>query len=1292
MVPGLTDVKAIAAGYRHTVALKTNGTLVAWGDNSYGQLGDGTKTDRTTPTTVTGLTGVTAIATGDSHTVALKEDGTVVTWGKNAFGQIGDGTKTARTTPTRVSGLTGVTAIAAYNHTVALKKDGTVAVWGSNMFYQLGDGTITNATTPKIVDGLTGVRAISATNHTVALKVDGTVAVWGDNLYGQLGDGTKKDRAMPTAVPGLTGVAAIVAGGHHTVTIKGDGTVAAWGSNSYGQLGDGTKTDHTTPIAVPGLADVSAIAAGGSHTIVLRQDGTVATWGSNDYGQLGDGRTFQRLTPYEIGGLENPVITQDLIVGASPFRNPHTMTIINDKLVAAGDNTWGQLGNHTQTASNIAVDVIDYNGNQMTGIQKVSNGNMYSLILKADDSVWSVGYNEYGKLGIGDGNISFKNVAVPVKGIAGSAELVDVKDISAGYKHSLAVKNDGSVWAWGSNGAGQLGTGNKTMSLEPVRVKNPSGTGYLEGITSVYANANYSMALKNDGTVYAWGNNDKGQLGNGNKTLQTLPVQVKGKNGTGFLNDISAIASAEGCSMALDNNGAVWTWGGNQNGRLGDGTSNDRYFPDKVQKSNEFGGGELNNIASISAGYYHNAVLDKNGNVWSWGKNNMGQLGNDSSQDQNVAVKVKGKNGNGYLEDIQSISAGYEYTMAVQSDNRAFAWGSNAFGQFGTGDIQNTSYVPVRACIKDDYGDSEEDAAFIALNDTISGNIDSDEDVDCFQFKTGSKGFYRIIPNANVNIVVLDMASKRAESAFDGFLLEAESIYYIKITSNEEVAYSFRVEPVLKPLDLKISASAYELVHTIFYKNNLVYGAGRNYYGQLGSGTYDYSNNTPTVMIDKHGTSIGDIKKVSAGDRYSLILKSDGTVWATGINDYNKLGVAQKNGYAISWTNKAGQVCGENGNGYLSNVIDISAGMTHSLALKKDGTVWAWGSSSHGQLGGGNRVMQIFPKQVPNLTNIIAIKAGNQASMALKADGTVWMWGKNDQKQLGADSADNEVMYPVQVRGENNTGFLQNIIAIDMAEKCSFALDSMGQVWSWGTNLNGVLGTGKNDNASTPVKVMKANGTPLCNIKSISAGNYHCGAVGYDGSVWMWGKNASRQLGNKTKIDQNAAINPTGLEGKGMLSNVETISCGYEYTTVIQRDGTFLAWGYDVFGQFGLGNDTHQMYDYPTRAFFNAKTVKVSVQTGGYYTLAISGPNTTNDYKVEFDETYFEIDDLYLKTDTKDTIPAILGNDVTVTEVSANGFKFHYTENAEYDGCTLRIGLKAKKAGNAQINVLMEEK
>ena len=286
----------VAAGYRQTIALKNNGTLVAVGNDSAGQLGLGRVVLSSTPQEISALSQVRTVEAGIDHILALRQDGTVWAWGSNRDGQLGDGTTITYAygyviapdgfgiptgsrdvpTPAPVQGLTGVVAIAAgHRHSIARKQDGTVWAWGANYSGELGHCTTTTIqSTPAPVPGLGRVVAIAAGNsYTLALKQDGTVWAWGDNSSGQLGDGTTTNSCTPVPALGLNGVVAIAAGSLHGVALKQDGTVWAWGFNRNGQLGDGTTTDRRAPVRVSGVSGVAAIAAGGFTSLAIKNDG-----------------------------------------------------------------------------------------------------------------------------------------------------------------------------------------------------------------------------------------------------------------------------------------------------------------------------------------------------------------------------------------------------------------------------------------------------------------------------------------------------------------------------------------------------------------------------------------------------------------------------------------------------------------------------------------------------------------------------------------------------------------------------------------------------------------------------------------------------------------------------------------------------------------------------------------------------------------------------------------------------------------------------------------------------------
>ncbi len=595
------------------------------------------------------------VVAGSNHSVALDTDGHVLTWGKNDVGQLGIGTTTDEVAPVQVTAFAnGIDISAGYNHTVALKSDGTVWTWGGNLYGQLGDRTNTNRNTPVQVPGLAGITAVlSGAYHTIALKSDGTVWAWGDNGYGQLGDGSLFNRTMPVQVQGISGVTAIAVGGYHSLFLKSDGTVWGVGFNSSGQLGNNTTSVQTTPVQAAGLSDISSIGGGLLHSIALKKDGSVWAWGGNNHGQLGDNTTLDSSIPKKISTISdvNRITGGDI----------HSTVLKDDGTVWTwGGNTYGQLGDGTTTDRYVPVQLQG-----ITGLTTLAAGGSHTVALKGDGSIWAWGKNEFGQLG--DGSKLYKDHFVPVKGFASTLS------VSSGAFHSIALKNDGTVWTWGNNSAGQLGNG----TLDNVSLPQQIGLVHpmLTGITAVSAGAYHSLALKGDGTVWAWGANSYGQVGDGTNTNKDKPVQVAGLTG------ITAIAAGEQFSMALKSDGTVWAFGSNNTGQLGNGTTSNSNVP--VMLSG------LSGVSKIAAGYLHGLALKSDKTVWSWGSNSYGQLG-DGTNNSRVVPAASG------LSQVNAIAAGQLHSLAVKSDGTVVAWGSNSSGQLGDGTNTNRN-APVQA-------------------------------------------------------------------------------------------------------------------------------------------------------------------------------------------------------------------------------------------------------------------------------------------------------------------------------------------------------------------------------------------------------------------------------------------------------------------------------------------------------------------------------------------------------------------------------------------------------------------
>jgi alpha-tubulin suppressor-like RCC1 family protein len=306
-IPNFNAVE-VAAGRFHSVAVRNDGSVWSWGYNANGQLGLGTTTQTNVPSRVNGLADVQAIDAGYLYTMAVTSDGKVWTWGAGANGQLGNGSNTsAQKTPVQVVGLFGTTKTiaAGMNHALALQSDGTVWVWGQNTSGQLGIGS-TNAfrNTAVKIPTLSGVVAIAAGDcFSVALKFDGTVWSWGGNGSGRLGDGSGVNRWSPVQV-NISGVKEICVGLYQTLVMKNDGTIWSWGANSSGQLGNGTTTASSIPVHVNNLGSGVGLGAGLLHSLALKSDGTVWSWGENGSGQLGNNSTVDRSTAIQVSGID----------------------------------------------------------------------------------------------------------------------------------------------------------------------------------------------------------------------------------------------------------------------------------------------------------------------------------------------------------------------------------------------------------------------------------------------------------------------------------------------------------------------------------------------------------------------------------------------------------------------------------------------------------------------------------------------------------------------------------------------------------------------------------------------------------------------------------------------------------------------------------------------------------------------------------------------------------------------------------------------------------------------------
>ena len=651
---GGTNWKQVSCGTLHTAAIKTDGTLWTWGFGYSGRLGNAVITgNRSTPvTTFAGGTNWKQVSSGNLHTAAIKTDGTLWTWGLGNSGQLGTNDTTNRSTPvTTFAGGTNWKQVSAGGfHTSAIKTDGTLWTFGINTNGQLGTNDLTARFTPiTTFAGGTNWKQVSSSiifRQTLAIKTDGTLWSWGNGYAGQLGTDDTSDRLTPvTTFAGGTNWKQVSGGNTHTAAIKTDGTLWTWGS-SVGVNAGLRLTPVTTFAGGTNWADTATtepedlytLTAGTQYTAAIKTDGTLWTWGAGNFsgfiftGHLGVNDLISRPTPVTTfaGGTNWKQVNS---------KQYHTAAIKTDgTLWTWGYGNIGRLGNAQIT--NRSTPVTTFAGG--TNWKQVSAGNFHTAAIKTDGTLWTWGSGFSGILG---NAVIIGNRSTPVTTFAGGTNW---KQVSGGANHTAAIKTDGTLWTWGQNfsfiGSGQLGTNDTTNRSTPVTTF-AGGTNWKQ----VSGGANHTAAIKTDGTLWSWGLNSTGQLGTNDITTRSTPVttfaggtnwkQVSaGINHTVALSDDGTnkelylfgsnvpyqlgildtfaipnqvigeftnwkqVASGNTYTAAIKTDGTLWTWGANGPGQLGTNELNNKFTPVTT-----FAGGT--DWKQVSSGNFHTAAI-----------------------------------------------------------------------------------------------------------------------------------------------------------------------------------------------------------------------------------------------------------------------------------------------------------------------------------------------------------------------------------------------------------------------------------------------------------------------------------------------------------------------------------------------------------------------------------------------------------------------------------------------------------------------------------------------------------
>jgi alpha-tubulin suppressor-like RCC1 family protein len=878
------DWSKVVAGPDHTLSIKTNGTLWAWGKNNYGQLGLGDTTYRIIPTQVGFETDWLKIDSQWRTTFGIRTNyvgGTLWSWGYNSSGLL-LGRSGNEIIPGQVGTNSDWSEVSAGDyHCLVLKTNGTCWSWGFNSSGQLGLGNTNNRDTPCQVGVESDWSIIKGFSlYSMALKTNMTLYIWGSGYSStpaQIGNDSdwnilSKGMAIKTnpagggtlwsisATPTQYGTdsdwASFARGEYHYLAGKSNGTLWSWGRNQTGQLGLGDYNYRAAPVQIGINSDWFTIQGFSvtvnksaddptyqryGHSLAIKTNGTLWSWGYNNYGQLGLGYISNKNIPQPVYSVPSAPAPLTITIIACVQINLTWNDISNNELYFEIER--GSQPNNYSLLSTLNPNVISYQDN-------VTVGNIYYYRIRAYNGI---GYSTY------------SNSVNATAGIP-APSLLAITSISPTQINL----------SWMDNSIDELGF--------KIERKSASGGGF-----SLLASVNQDIITYSD-TAVTSGN--------------TYLYRIKAWNAlteSAYSNIVSSVpkywtevSCGSDSTLAISTNGTFWSWGANSDGQLGLGNTLNRNLPCQIGVETDWlvisGGG-----GNFDGGKFHSAGLKTNGSIWSWGNNTYGQLGLGHTNSRKTPTQVI--IGTDY--DWSTIVASGYQTYARKTNGTLWLWGHNEAGQLGLGDYAlRTSPTPINA-----------ETNWVSI----------------------SKGYWHC-------------------------------------------------------LALKTNPLGGTLWSWGFYE-----------YGELGR---EGDNNTPgQVGADS------DWIFTAAGELHSIAIKSNRTLWSWGFNDDGELGL----GFQYGDTGLPAPV------GADSDWSSVACGATHNIALKTNRTIWSWGGNQYGydpgyyfgQLGLGDIYIALAPTQIGTYAGWVKNAVGYNHSIAIKSNGTIWAWGLNNSGQLGLGDNNN---------------------------------------------------------------------------------------------------------------------------------------------------------------------------------------------------------------------------------------------------------------------------------------------
>jgi alpha-tubulin suppressor-like RCC1 family protein len=1167
----------------YAAAIRQDDTLWIWGFGTSGQLGLGDTINRSSPTQIAGSwSQISTTLSSVGITAGISDDSKLYMWGNNAFWSLGTGDSINRSSPTLIGNSSWSQVSVGWYHTLAIdaqgrlfgwglgtalnsstapfswttvsentssvtaiRNDGLLFTWGLNSSGQLGNGTTINQSSPVQIGTSSWLTVSSGGDHMLGITSDYRLFAWGGNGGYQLGDTTNVNKSSPVLISGPSWTQ-VAAGNSYSMALKSDSTLWAWGLGLSGQLGTLTESKSWT--------DVSA---GSSTSLAVRSDNTLWGWGLNTGYQIGDGSSVTKSSPVQVQGS---LSWNKVSSGVN-----HTLGITNNgALYGWGTATTGATGNYFPLYS-------------WTMITSTSGANL--IAIRSDGSLWVLGTNTNGVLGLGDAVSRSNFVQV------GSSSYIYV---NAGYYNTFAITTDYKLFGWGDNTYGQLGDNTTVSKSSPIQIGVGSswiaatagsfhslllrsdytlwsagwnsngqlGLGDIidrssitqvssESYTVICAGQLHSAGIRSDSTLWTWGYNSAGQLGVSGNIYRSSPTQVT-VPGTG---PWLAVSAADTYTLGISGLGlgtpySVYAWGGNSGGATGLGVSTGQNQTPVLAKAGAAGASFIQISTGRENNIYQNSMaLASNGKLWMWGYGNSGEIGDNDNLSRSSPSLVAGSTSWSQIPN----GTGGQVSLAIANDNTLYRWGSTIVGAFET-DPVSTPSNPVQ------IGDNTIFNAFGYPAFTINS-------------EPGQGSWTSVSAGNSFSLGIKENKLYAWGQNTSGQLAQGDTIARLSPTQVGLNDWS-----VIATSETNNFAGAIDSTNTLF-----LWGVNTNY--QLGDGT-TVSKSSPVAVF---ATGTSSYVQVSVGASHTLAVQNDGTLWAWGSNANSILGLGNTETRSIPT-----QI------GTDSNWSLVSAGSDHSMAIKTNNTLWGWGSNVLGQIGlltttyswtlvsqaggdanssfairndgllfawGQNNVGQLGLNDT--ITRSSPVQIGNSSwttvahnlshTIAVKVDGTLWAWGLNSDGRLGDNSIISKSS-PVLVSGDRS-----NYVQVAAGQGMGYAITSDNTLYAWGRNNEGQLGQSNLVTVSNPVQVTG-------NWTKVAATNSSAAAIDNTGILYTWGGGSAGQLGTNTTINRSS---PSQLAA-GFNTFVWTdVAGGITHVTALRNNGALYSFGANNVGQLG---------------------------------------------------------------------------------------------------------------------------